>query len=200
MTTILPTSENAAEKMTTVIAEDLHIKGTLTFETSLMIKGTLEGEIISKGLIVVGSTAKINAEIVTKSLVSHGEIQGDVTASEQVMLMGTAHHTGKVTTPNIVVESGSVFNGSCVMVREKVEAPKEEQAPVEGDSPEVSLVQESPDERLQIQTSEASTLPAETTVEQEPSAPSEPDSGQFDSSSRGDKNWWKPGAWPINGK
>jgi cytoskeletal protein CcmA (bactofilin family) len=200
MTTNLSTSVNAAEKITTVMAEDIHINGTITFQTSLMIKGTLEGEVISKGLLVVGSTAKINAEIVTKSLVSHGEIQGDVTASEQVMLMGTAHHTGKVTTPNIVVESGSVFNGSCVMVREKVEAPQEEPAAVEGDSTESSLGQESPEEMVQIQTSEASTLPAETEMEQEPAAPSEPDSGQFESSSRGDKNWWKPGAWPINGK
>ena len=70
-----PTSEQTEEKVTTVIAEDVHIKGGLRFETSLMIKGSFEGEIISEGLLVVGPTAKINATIVTKRLISHGEIQ-----------------------------------------------------------------------------------------------------------------------------
>ncbi len=137
MATMIPRiSENAEEKMTTVIADDLHIKGTITFATSLMIKGTLEGEIISEGLLVVGPTAKINATIVTKSLVSHGEIKGDVTASEQVVLKQTAVQTGNITTPYIVVENGSAFNGSCVMKREKAVMLGEE-TPTGGAAPEI---------------------------------------------------------------
>jgi len=116
MATIVPAaSEYAEEKVTTVIAEDLHIKGSLGFETSLLIMGSLEGEITSEGLLVVGPTAKINATIVTKRLISHGEIQGDVTASEQVVLKGTAVQIGNITTQNIIVESGSLFNGSITM-------------------------------------------------------------------------------------
>jgi cytoskeletal protein CcmA (bactofilin family) len=133
MATMIPhTPENAEEKMTTVIADDLHIKGTITFATSLMIKGTLEGEIISEGLLVVGPTAKIGATIVTKSLVSHGEIKGDVTASEQVVLKQTAVQTGNITTPYIVVENGSVFNGSCVMTRAITAVRDTEGSPTEG--------------------------------------------------------------------
>ena len=120
-----PASEWTEEKVTTVIAEDLHIKGSLRFETSLMIKGSLEGEIISEGLLVVGPTAKINATIVTKRLISHGEIQGEVTASEQVVLKGTAVQTGDIITPYIIMESGSIFNGSCITKREAVaESPQ----------------------------------------------------------------------------
>ena len=110
-----PTSEQTEEKVITVIAEDMHIKGSLSFETSLMIKGSLEGEIISEGLLVVGPTAKINATILTKRFVSRGEITGDVTASEQVVLKGTAVQMGNITTPDIIVESGSLFNGSITM-------------------------------------------------------------------------------------
>lgn len=142
MTTMNPqSSDEAEEKMTTVIADDLHIKGTITFRSSLMIKGTLDGEIISEGLLVVGPTAKIGATIVTKSLVSHGQIKGDVTASDRVVLRGTSVQTGNITTPYIVVENGSTFNGSCVMKREKTERPTgetgepgtgEQEAPYEG--------------------------------------------------------------------
>ena len=116
MATIVPAaSEYTEEKVTTVIAEDIHIKGSLRFETSLLIMGSLEGEITSEGLLVVGPTAKINATIVTKRLISHGEIQGDVTASEQVVLKKTAVHMGNITTQNIIVESGSLVNGSITM-------------------------------------------------------------------------------------
>ena len=116
MATIVPINkEITEEKVTTVIAEDLHIKGSLRFETSLLIMGSLEGEITSEGLLVVGPTAKINATIVTKRLISHGEIQGDVTASEQVVLKKTATQMGNITTQNIIVESGSLLNGSITM-------------------------------------------------------------------------------------
>ena len=116
MATIVPINkEITEEKVTTVIAEDLHIKGSLRFESSLLIMGSLEGEITSEGLLVVGPTAKINATIATKRLISHGEIQGDVTASEQVVLKKTATQMGNITTQNIIVESGSLLNGSITM-------------------------------------------------------------------------------------
>lgn len=111
--------ETVEEQAVTVIAEDLHIKGTVTFKTSLMIKGSLEGEILSEGLLLVGPTAKINATIVTQSLISNGDINGDVTASDNVILRGTAVHKGNISTPRIIVESGSLFNGSCIMVRKE---------------------------------------------------------------------------------
>jgi cytoskeletal protein CcmA (bactofilin family) len=106
------------ENVTTVLADDLEIKGTMKFKSSLMIKGIFEGEIISEGLLIVGPTAKVTATITTKNLISHGDIKGDVTASEQVILKETAVHTGNITTPNIVLESGSLFNGSCIMQKD----------------------------------------------------------------------------------
>jgi len=116
MASATPSASEVDEKnVTTILADDLEIKGTIKFKSSLMIKGILDGEIISEGLIIVGPTAKVTAKITTKNLISHGEIQGDVTASEQVILKNTAVHNGNVTTPNIVIESGSLFNGSCIM-------------------------------------------------------------------------------------
>jgi cytoskeletal protein CcmA (bactofilin family) len=116
--TVSKTSDAVEESVTTILADDLEIQGTIKFKSSLMIKGVLEGEIISEGLLIAGATAKVTATITTKNLISHGEIQGDVTASEQVILKSTAVHNGNITTPNVVIESGSVFNGSCIMKRE----------------------------------------------------------------------------------
>jgi len=116
MTDIGLSASNIDEtNVVTTLADDLHISGTITFRSSLMIEGTLDGEIISEGLLIVGPTAKVTAKVTTKNLVSHGEITGDVTASEQVVLKKTATQTGNITTPSIMIESGSVMNGSCIM-------------------------------------------------------------------------------------
>jgi cytoskeletal protein CcmA (bactofilin family) len=109
------------EKVTTVIADDLEIRGTVKFGSSLMTKGVIEGEIISDGLLIVGPTAKVSATITTKNLISHGVIEGDVTAGDRAILKKTAVHTGNITTPSIIIESGSLFNGACIMQRKSVE-------------------------------------------------------------------------------
>jgi cytoskeletal protein CcmA (bactofilin family) len=109
------TQEIDESQITTVIAEDLEIKGTVKFKSSLMIKGVLEGEIFSEGLLIIGPTAKVTATITTKNLISHGEVTGNVTASEQVILKSTSVHQGDITTPNITIESGALFNGACIM-------------------------------------------------------------------------------------
>jgi cytoskeletal protein CcmA (bactofilin family) len=101
--------------ITTVVADDLEIKGTIKFKSSVMLKGVFEGEIQSEGLLVVGPTAKVTATITTKTLISHGEITGNVVANEQVTLKSTSVHNGDISTPNIIIENGSVFNGSCAM-------------------------------------------------------------------------------------
>jgi len=116
--------------ITTIIAEDLEIKGTVKFKGSLMIKGILEGEIISEGLLVVGPTAKVTATITTKDFISHGEVTGNVTATEMVILKNTSVHKGDITTPRITIENGALFNGSCIMERSrtvKEDIPKVEE-------------------------------------------------------------------------
>ncbi len=110
-------NEPAEEKIVTVIADDLEIRGTIKFKTSVMLKGVFEGEIFSEGLLVVGPTAKVTATINTKTLVSHGEITGDVLAGEQVILRETSTHAGDIKAPYIMIESGAVFNGACSMDR-----------------------------------------------------------------------------------
>jgi cytoskeletal protein CcmA (bactofilin family) len=108
-------TEYEEKDITTVVADDLEIRGTIKFKTSVMLKGIFEGEIFSEGLLVVGPTAKVTATISTKTLISHGEITGNVTATDQVTLKNTSLHNGDVTTPNIIIENGAVFNGSCAM-------------------------------------------------------------------------------------
>ncbi|MCX5810484.1 MAG: polymer-forming cytoskeletal protein, partial [Proteobacteria bacterium] len=70
MPNVTPTAPEIDEKnVTTILADDLEIQGTIKFKSSLMIKGILDGEIISEGLLIVGPTAKVTATITTKNLI-----------------------------------------------------------------------------------------------------------------------------------
>lgn len=119
MAPITSEASGAKEEMvSTILADDIEIQGTIKFKSSLLIKGVLQGVILSEGLLIVGPTAKVTAAITTKNLISHGEIQGDVDAGEQIVLKSTSVQNGNLNTVSIVVENGSVFNGACTMKRE----------------------------------------------------------------------------------
>jgi cytoskeletal protein CcmA (bactofilin family) len=112
----VPENKNVdAMKTATVLAQDVEIKGTIVFETSLTVKGTLDGEIISEGNLVISPTAKVTATIRTKDYTSLGKVTGDVTAAEQITLKKGSVHTGNLATSNIDIEPGAVFNGSLSM-------------------------------------------------------------------------------------
>ncbi|HBE03525.1 MAG: hypothetical protein A2096_00695 [Spirochaetes bacterium GWF1_41_5] len=105
-------------QITTILASDLKIKGSLKFKTSLEIEGEFEGDIHSEGVLVIGENARVKAAIITKSLISHGTIEGNITAVENVLFSKTARHTGDVNTPNIIIESGAQINGAISMRKE----------------------------------------------------------------------------------
>ncbi|MHB8111166.1 MAG: bactofilin family protein [Syntrophorhabdaceae bacterium] len=111
-------NEVQEDQIITVIAEDLEIKGTISFQSSVMIKGIFEGEILSEGLLVIGPEASVNATIHTHTLVSHGTVTGNVTASHQIILKQTANHAGDIYAPYIMIENGAALNGSCKMERQ----------------------------------------------------------------------------------
>ena len=97
------------------LGKGTEFKGVITYEGTVRIDGRVEGEIITKGTLVVGESAVIHAEISAGTVVSGGRITGNITASEKVQLLAPTVLTGAVKTPLLVIEEGVRFNGSCEM-------------------------------------------------------------------------------------
>ena len=95
----------------TVLAADVCIKGHLSFKTSLMIEGEFEGEIDSQGLLLVGQTGVVKAKIRVNTLISYGKICGDIIARKHVVLCAGSKQQGNIESPDLTIESGSIFNG-----------------------------------------------------------------------------------------
>ena len=92
--------------MTTLIAEEVTIKGELTFATSLRIDGTFEGELLSEGTLIVGPTGFVKANINLLEAFISGTVEGDITVKERLVLRGRASVTGNITAPIISVDEG----------------------------------------------------------------------------------------------
>lgn len=104
--------ENAVD---TILADDIDFSGTLTFKEPLMIKGKFCGEIKASGDLYVGEDAEVKAKIDANIISTKGKITGDINAIKRVELFATAKIDGDITSPDLVMESGAVFNGYCNM-------------------------------------------------------------------------------------
>jgi cytoskeletal protein CcmA (bactofilin family) len=106
------------EEFDTILAEDIEFDGVLNFEKPFLIRGKLSGQIDARSLLVIDEGAVVEADIKTSALVIRGTVKGNVTASERVEVTVTGKLTGNVRAPEILMETGCVFNGLCTMTKE----------------------------------------------------------------------------------
>jgi cytoskeletal protein CcmA (bactofilin family) len=99
----------------TFLGRGVDFKGVINFEGTVRIDGRLEGEIHTKGTLVVGERAVIKGCITAGILISGGKINANVTATEKVQLLKTAILVGDIRSPNFSMEDGAHFHGSCDM-------------------------------------------------------------------------------------
>lgn len=103
------------EDFDTSLSPDIDFSGILDIEKSFLVRGKLSGEINAHGFLVIDEGAEVKADIHASHVVIRGAVKGNVIASEKVEVTTTGRLTGNATTPEISMESGSVFNGRCTM-------------------------------------------------------------------------------------
>src|SRR2546425_10344997 len=90
----------------TFLGKGAQFKGIIHFEGTIRIDGRLEGEIHTKGTLMVGEHAVIEGDISAGTIVSGGTINGNLTATERVQLLPSAVLNGDLKTPFLKVEEG----------------------------------------------------------------------------------------------
>jgi len=117
----------------TFLARGFEFKGSLTFEGTVRIDGTVEGEIHSSGTVILGKHAVIEGDVRAETVVSGGRVKGNVMATERVHLLPSAVVHGDVIAPLVQIEEGVRFHGSCEAEgrakRKRTEEPREASPP-----------------------------------------------------------------------
>jgi len=95
------------------IGKSVVLRGELTGNEDLYLDGEVEGNInLRDHKLVIGPNGKIKATITARDVVLHGNVTGNITASERVELKRSCTLTGDVTTQRIVIEDGAFFKGA----------------------------------------------------------------------------------------
>ena len=90
------------------------VVGTLTFSGPVEIDGYVEGE-LNADKLVIGEAAVINAKVNGAEITVKGNVTGDITASKRLILQKPARVVGNITSANLSIEEGVIFEGQCAM-------------------------------------------------------------------------------------
>jgi cytoskeletal protein CcmA (bactofilin family) len=101
----------AGDDNITLLAKGVVLKGEIHVEGTVRIDGRLDGEIQTKGQVIIGEDGLVQGTITAGTVISSGRIKAKVTAIERVQLMKTATLIGEVLTPTLIMEEGAKLQG-----------------------------------------------------------------------------------------
>ena len=107
----------AKDTSVTILTSGCHFTGKLYCRGATRIGGTIEGQVIAEGLLVVEEEASVLGDVDAEDIVIHGRVEGKVEGRNRVEMCSTADVQADVTTPSLVVHDGAQFNGKTTMVR-----------------------------------------------------------------------------------
>lgn len=96
-----------------VLGATIKIKGDITGDENLLIEGQVDGSVtLNSHELTVGRTGRVHADVSAKTIRIDGEVQGDITSREKVVLSSTSNTKGNIITPKMTLEEGARFKGS----------------------------------------------------------------------------------------
>ena len=104
-------SRFSIQDVNTFLGEYTHFKGTLHSGQSIRIDGVVEGDIQSKGDVVVGEKSRVRANIVAKRIIVAGEVIGNIEALQGLEIASTGKVFGDISGARLIIEKGAVYRG-----------------------------------------------------------------------------------------
>lgn len=99
----------------TTIGPTIIVRGKLSSNENLIVRGRIEAEIRSTKDLHLESTGIINADMRVNSVTISGIVVGDIHAKERVKLAPEARVVGDIYTPRLIVQDGATFRGRIEM-------------------------------------------------------------------------------------
>ncbi len=115
------TEENAVSPKTgggdidTLLGKGSEFDGKLVFKGQVRIDGKYSGQIQTDEVLVIGPSARVNAEITAGTVIISGHVEGIIRASNVVELHKSARVKGTIEAPNVTMEREVTFDGTMKM-------------------------------------------------------------------------------------
>jgi cytoskeletal protein CcmA (bactofilin family) len=113
----------------TIVASGMRIDGELKSPGSVRIDGMVSGKVHSGGDVVIGPTAKIEADVIAINATIAGSVKGNITIKNSLLLTQTAHVLGNINCAQFGIEAGAFFSGQCRMVENQNQEARSKNGP-----------------------------------------------------------------------
>ena len=98
-----------------LISSGTEITGDVKSSGDIRVDGTLTGTLDTKGKVVIGTTGKVNGEVICKNSEVSGAVEGKISVSQLLILKASSKITGDIATSKLSIEPGAIFTGNCKM-------------------------------------------------------------------------------------
>jgi len=114
-------------KLPNIIGPETKIVGNIETNGDIRIDGNIDGNILSKGKVVVGSNGLVKGEISCSNAEIAGSLNGKITVGDLLSLKASSKVFGDIKTGKLSIEPGAIFSGTCAMgASPGIILPKEE--------------------------------------------------------------------------
>lgn len=97
------------KKYLSIVDDGFTMEGTIEFTGELLIRGRVGGKV--KGdIVTIAEEGVANADMKVSRLTVSGRFEGDVHASEELVILATGRCDGRVQCRNLVVHEGGQLN------------------------------------------------------------------------------------------
>lgn len=123
--------KHAGHGLTTLIARNTRVEGTIKYSGELNIEGFVQGDIFaedgSSSVVKVLEHGRVDGEVCAPEVIINGHVSGDVYTTGQLYLADKAIVDGNVNYNTIEMEKGAQINGKLVHIEEMpIKAEKKE--------------------------------------------------------------------------
>jgi cytoskeletal protein CcmA (bactofilin family) len=102
------------------VGAGLRIRGEISGDEDLLVEGVVEGPIhLATHKLTVGLNASVNSEVEAREIVVHGNVKGNLKASDRIEIMKDGSVIGDLKTARILIEDGARFKGSIEIDRKE---------------------------------------------------------------------------------
>jgi cytoskeletal protein CcmA (bactofilin family) len=109
------TNKDHTGRLDTFVGKSTTLKGNIIIQGSIRIDGQIDGDIEVSETLICGNESFIKGNVICKSAVIAGRIEGNINAQTVVELQSGANVLGDITCASLVIDKNCYFDGKCNM-------------------------------------------------------------------------------------
>ena len=110
-TTQSVTKKQGEFSVNTIIGPGSMVRGDIEAPGFTRVDGNIKGNLHAKGRVVIGKSARMRSSITGTNITVGGVVDGNIMASERLIVLSSALIIGDITTRRIEADEGCIIHG-----------------------------------------------------------------------------------------